>query len=127
MAKCRAIYVSTTPAELLVVEGEPQFASIPGTTLSYVSNTGCDIFVNSANNMYYILLSGRWFSTAVVAERPVDVRSGQQACRRLHQDPGVQPEGRRAGLGSRHTASQRGGDRQLDSADRDHHTRHPPR
>ncbi len=70
------IYVSTAPAELLVVEGEPQFASLPGTTLSYVSNTGCDIFQNSVNNTYYVLLSGRWFSTLSLQNGPWTYVSG---------------------------------------------------
>ena len=76
-----SIYVSTTPAELLVVEGEPQYALIPGTTLSYVSNTGCDIFVNSANNQYYVLLSGPLVLDSFFAERALDLRPGyQSAC-----------------------------------------------
>ena len=45
-------------------------AALPGTTLSYVSNTGCDIFVNSVSNMYYVLLSGRWFSTMSLQNGP---------------------------------------------------------
>jgi len=65
-----AIYVSTTPAELLVIEGEPQYSALPGTTLSYVSNTGCDIFLNSTNQNYYVLLSGRWFQSTSLQNGP---------------------------------------------------------
>jgi hypothetical protein len=64
------IYVATAPTELLVVEGEPVYAPIAGTTLSYVSNTGCDIFVDSVNNTYYALLAGRWFSTPSLQQGP---------------------------------------------------------
>jgi hypothetical protein len=64
------IYVSTKPAELLVVEGQPQLSAIPGTTLSYLSNTGCDIFIDAANNNYYVLLAGRWFSTPSLQNGP---------------------------------------------------------
>lgn len=64
------IYVATSPTELLVVEGEPVYAAIPGTTLSYVSNTGCDIFVDSLNNTFYVLLAGRWFSTPSLQNGP---------------------------------------------------------
>lgn len=64
------VYVSTTPAELLVTEGEPQYDALPGTTLSYVSNTGCDIFRDSTTNYYYVLLSGRWFQTSSLQSGP---------------------------------------------------------
>ncbi len=65
-----AIYISTTPAELLVLQGEPQYATIPGTTLSYVSNTGGDIFLDSTNQTYYILISGRWFQSSSLQNGP---------------------------------------------------------
>jgi hypothetical protein len=55
------IYVSTTPAELLVTEGPPNFEPIVGTGLEYVKNTTANIFRNSETQDYYILLSGRWF------------------------------------------------------------------
>jgi hypothetical protein len=56
------IYVSTVPAELLLADGEPQLKPIPGTGLLYVSNSQDQIFVNTANQNYYILISGRWFT-----------------------------------------------------------------
>ncbi len=57
------IYVSTGPAELLQTNGEPQVAPIEGTELIYVSNTENDIFVHTATQQHYILVSGRWFSS----------------------------------------------------------------
>jgi hypothetical protein len=57
------VYVSTVPAELLVTQGEPVMAAIPGTILQYVSNTGADIFFDTGNQTYYVLIGGRWFST----------------------------------------------------------------
>src|SRR5262249_9181049 len=56
------IYVSTVPAELLTSEGDMQFKPIPGTGLLYVANTGDQIFLNTANQNYYVLISGRWFT-----------------------------------------------------------------
>ncbi|KAF0814468.1 hypothetical protein IGB42_01369 [Andreprevotia sp. IGB-42] len=57
------IYTSTTPTELVVVDGEPQFAPLKGTQLSYITNTPADVFVDaSADNAWYVLLSGRWFT-----------------------------------------------------------------
>jgi hypothetical protein len=58
------VYVSTTPAELLITQGQAQLTPILGTSLLYVSNTGNDIFMDSSNNNYYVLLAGRWFSGA---------------------------------------------------------------
>ena len=58
-----ALYVRTHPAELITVQGDPQFAAIEGTRLSYVTNTGADVFVDAgADNAWYVLVSGRWFT-----------------------------------------------------------------
>jgi len=56
-----AVFVSTSPAEIIVTSGSPQFVAIPGTTLQYVSNTDAALF-KDANNTFYFLVSGRWFS-----------------------------------------------------------------
>ena len=55
------IYVSTVPTELLIAQGEPQFKPVDGTALLYVTNTGDHIFLNTASQDYYALISGRWF------------------------------------------------------------------
>jgi hypothetical protein len=55
------IIVRTHPAELILTRGEPQFASIEGTSLLYVSNTESDLFMNVEDQQYYVLLSGRWY------------------------------------------------------------------
>src|SRR5271166_5840170 len=65
-----AVYVSTVPAELVVTQGQPQFTPILGTSLLYVSNSGNDIFMDSSNNNYYLLLAGRWFSSASLQNGP---------------------------------------------------------
>ncbi|WPP49814.1 hypothetical protein [Catalinimonas niigatensis] len=57
------ILVSTVPAELIQSEGEPQFASIEGTSLLYMSNTDNDIFMDIDSQQYYIVLSGRWYTS----------------------------------------------------------------
>ena len=56
-----AVYVSQVPAELIVFEGQPDFQPITGTALLWASNTAADVFVNTANNAYYVLLAGRWY------------------------------------------------------------------
>ncbi len=57
-----AVYVSTGPAELLLTQGPPDFTPIPGTSLLYVENSGNDIFMDNFNQMYYVLIAGRWFT-----------------------------------------------------------------
>lgn len=56
-----AIYVSTVPAELIELDGEPEFAPIEGTQLLWIKNTSNEILMNVATQNYYVLLSGRWF------------------------------------------------------------------
>jgi hypothetical protein len=64
------VYVSTVPAELLITNGQPQLTPILGTSLLYVSNSGNDIFMDTASNTYYVLLAGRWFSAASLQNGP---------------------------------------------------------
>lgn len=59
-----AILVSTQPAELIQTSGEAQYANIQGTALLYVTNSPDDLFKNVADNQYFVLLSGRWYSSA---------------------------------------------------------------
>jgi hypothetical protein len=56
------VYVSTAPAELIETQGAPQFSPIPKTQLTYVTNTGSDIFVDVKKQTFYVLLSGRWYT-----------------------------------------------------------------
>jgi hypothetical protein len=55
------IYVSTVPAELLTAQGDPQFKPLANTSLLYMANSGDQIFMNTGNQEYYTLVSGRWF------------------------------------------------------------------
>jgi len=54
------IYTSNVPTELIVFKGQPNYVPIVGTLL-WASNTGADVFIDSASNSTYLLLSGRWF------------------------------------------------------------------
>jgi hypothetical protein len=56
--------VSMVPSALIDIAGDPQFASIPGTQLRYVSNTSSDVFFSRKTTVWYVLLSGRWFRAA---------------------------------------------------------------
>jgi len=64
------VYVSTVPADLLLIQGQPEFTPILGTNLMYVQNTGTDIFMDNTNQTYYILVSGRWFSSSSLQKGP---------------------------------------------------------
>jgi hypothetical protein len=58
------VYIATTPTELIVTDGEPKFEPIPGTALSYAENTTGHIFKDASDGKIYVLISGRWFSSA---------------------------------------------------------------
>jgi hypothetical protein len=56
------LYVSTSPTELLVTNGEPNFTPISGTNLLYATNAKGDLFKSIDDNRTYTLISGRWYS-----------------------------------------------------------------
>jgi hypothetical protein len=56
-----AIHVSEKPAELIVFQGKPDLEPIATTSLLWASNTTADVIVDSNDDRYYVLLSGRWF------------------------------------------------------------------
>ena len=56
------VFVSTAPAELILVRGEPQYDPVPGTKLAWVRNTDSDVFRLGTNGTVYYLVAGRWFS-----------------------------------------------------------------
>lgn len=58
------IVVSTSPAEMIQTDGQPQFKPIDGTSLSYVSNSQNDIFQDKKSNDYFVLISGRWYKSS---------------------------------------------------------------
>ena len=55
------IFYSNKPAEVILFQGQPSYAQIPGTQLSYATNTGADLFVYNPTQDYYYLAAGRWF------------------------------------------------------------------
>lgn len=58
------LIVTTTPTELIVFAGEPQWIEIKDTGLLYVSNTAGNVFKHLKDLKNYILISGRWFRSA---------------------------------------------------------------
>lgn len=55
------VFVTTSPAELIITDGEPQVELIPNTQLALVKNTDSDLFTHVAEGSYYLLAAGRWF------------------------------------------------------------------
>ena len=60
----RSIIVSTTPAELIQTEGEPQFTPIANTKLLYITNTDDNIFLDITSQQFYVVLAGRWYTSS---------------------------------------------------------------
>jgi hypothetical protein len=63
--KAPRVFVSTTPAELILLTGAPNYVLVTGTKdLLWVSNTESDVFRMTRTGTVYFLVSGRWFSAA---------------------------------------------------------------
>ena len=60
--KAPIVYVSTKPAELILIQGAPKYVPVPGTGLLWVSNTESDLFRMGPDGPIYYLVAGRWFS-----------------------------------------------------------------
>jgi hypothetical protein len=55
------VFFSSVPAEVIEFKGAPVYAKIPGTQLTYATNTKSAVFVQTNEQKYYFLVSGRWF------------------------------------------------------------------
>ena len=64
------IIVRTTPAELVDVQGTPKMEPVQNTSLLTVTNTSKNLFMDIGTQQYYLLASGRWFSTKDVKTGP---------------------------------------------------------
>jgi hypothetical protein len=62
-----AIFTPQVPSELILFKGQPDFVPIVGTPLLWASNTTSDVLIDTNNNFYYVLLSGRWFSSTAMS------------------------------------------------------------
>jgi hypothetical protein len=70
VATAPQIYYSATPAELVVFKGRPEWTAIPGTQLSYGSNTDSPVFKYTPTGAFYYLTSGRWFTSTTPLRGP---------------------------------------------------------
>jgi hypothetical protein len=55
------VYVAVEPTELIVTDGKPEWTSLAGGELLYVSNTESPWLRELATGNMYLLLSGRWY------------------------------------------------------------------
>ena len=55
------VVVATSPTELIVTQGTPDWALIEGTQLLYVKNTTGNVFKSLTDQNTYVLVTGRWF------------------------------------------------------------------
>ncbi len=70
VATAPQVYYSATPAELIVFKGRPEWTPIPGTQLSYGSNTDSPVFKYAPTGAFYYLTSGRWFTSTTPLRGP---------------------------------------------------------
>lgn len=63
MSDMPAVYVSTSPAELILLRGAPSYVLVANDgNLLWVNNTDSDVFRMGRTGPIYYLVSGRWFS-----------------------------------------------------------------
>ena len=61
------VFVSTAPAELIVLQGAANYSKVEGTqSLLWVNNTEADLFRMGLGGDFYFLIAGRWFKAATL-------------------------------------------------------------
>ena len=55
------MYVTTSPAELIEIQGEPKYVPVSNTGLLWISNTESDVFRLGKDGPVFYLVAGRWF------------------------------------------------------------------
>lgn len=63
-----SIIVVTKAAELILVDGDPDYKTIEGTILLYVLNTESDIVMDINTQQHYVLLAGRWYTSKTLKD-----------------------------------------------------------
>ena len=104
-AEAPKVFVSTTPAELILLDGPPKYVAVTGTKLLWVSNTESDVFRLGLKGPVYYLVSGRWF-TAPDFNGPWTFATPNLPGR-LQDDSALAPAVARAGVGAGHRSGGR--------------------
>ncbi len=71
------IVVATEPSELIATDGKPNWESLPGGEILYVSNTESPWLRDLGTGNMYLLLSGRWYRAKKAAGPWTFVRSDE--------------------------------------------------
>jgi hypothetical protein len=58
------VFFSLVPAEVIIFNGPPNYAPVPGTQLTYAVNTTSNVFFYNPMQQFYYLTAGRWFSAS---------------------------------------------------------------
>jgi len=61
-AQTPTVFVSFQPAELILLQGEPDYVPVRDSDLLWVRNTESDVFRLKKDGPIYYLVTGRWFS-----------------------------------------------------------------
>jgi hypothetical protein len=56
------VFFSTSPAGIILLNGQPVYSQVAGTKLMYATNTVSYLFLHTPTGRYYYLTAGRWFS-----------------------------------------------------------------
>ena len=62
------VLLSKVPAELIITDGEPDFAALEGTDLLYVRNTESEILMDINSQDYFVLIAGRWYKSKALEQ-----------------------------------------------------------
>ena len=62
------LIVVTKPSELISTDGEPDYATIEGTSLLFVSNSSEDIVMDINSQKHFVLIAGRWYASKSLAD-----------------------------------------------------------
>ncbi|HWU44333.1 MAG TPA: hypothetical protein VN132_12870, partial [Bdellovibrio sp.] len=72
------IFIATKPSELLQSVGDAKYSAVSGTSLLYMSNSPNSIFLDSKTQDYFVLVTGRWFTTKNLQKGPWSYISGKE-------------------------------------------------
>lgn len=61
-ATAPALWVSSEPTELILLDGPARLRPVSGTSLISIANADHPLFILPSDHRYYLLISGRWFS-----------------------------------------------------------------
>jgi len=69
-SKAPTVFMTTEPAELIVIDGKPKYQAAGPKDLDYVANTEADLFYYRKDKNWYFLVAGRWYRTSKSLDGP---------------------------------------------------------